>query len=399
MKKIMVFILSLFFIYIPSVSALDFEPTGKNIILYNLNDESILYERDADTKTPIASLTKMMTAIVAIENIENLEEKVAITYNDFLNTYGYSKAGFRVGEEVTYLDLLYGILLPSGADAVNAIVNNTLGEEKFIESMNELAKSLGMDDTSFSNAIGRDDELNYSTASDVAKLLKFAIKNNTFKTIFTSKEYITTNGLKLNSTLNAYQSFLKIDEIKGAKSGFTSGAGRCLASITTLNDVDYLLVIINATPLRYYSAVEESIKVYEYYDQNYSYQTILDDTKFSKTIPIKWSSEKEYEIIVNEDVKKYLKNGEAENLRYEYSGAEEIKLFTAKGSKLGNLKVYNGEELLYETDVLLNKDIKYISFGLYIILGILVLLIILGIIIIKKMQKRRDRKFKAVYDM
>lgn len=399
MKKIMVFILSLFFIYIPNVSALDFEPTGKNIILYNLNDNNILYEKDADVKTPIASLTKMMTALVAIENIEDLDSKVTITYNDFLNTYGYSKAGFRVGEEVTYRDLLYGVLLPSGADAVNAIVNNTLGEEKFVEKMNEMAKSLGMNDTSFSNAIGRDDELNYSTARDLSKLLDYAISSYTFRTIFTTKEYTTTSGLKLNSTLNAYKNFLNIGEIKGAKSGFTSGAGRCLASITTLKDVDYLLIVINAATDRYYSAVEETIKIYEYYDQNYSYQTILDDTKFSKTIPIKWSSEKEYNITIDENIKKYLKNGESDNFKYEYEGMEEIKFFTSKGSKLGTLKVFNGDELLYEKEIFLDKDINYFSASLYVILAITVLIVIMGIILYKRHEKRKERRLKAIYDM
>ena len=173
-----------------------------------------------------------MTSIVAIEKIDDLNEYITITSKDFEGTNGYSKAGFKINDKVTYLDLLYGIILPSGADAVNAVVNNTYGYDEFINKMNELAKKLNLTNTSFSNPIGKDSPTNYSTAKDLSILLKYALKNETFKTIFTTKRYTTTNNIELKSTILRYaNNEIDVNKIAGAKSGFTKDAGRCLASL------------------------------------------------------------------------------------------------------------------------------------------------------------------------
>ena len=260
MKKVILFLFSLFF-FCYSVYADDFDITGEYVTLYNMNEDTLLYSKNDTKKTSIASLTKMMTTLVAIEEIDNLDKIVTIKEKDFEGIVGYSKAGFKVGDKVTYRDLLYGIILPSGADAVNAVVNNTLGYDKFIKKMNETAKKIGMNDTSYANPIGKDDENNYSTSNDLAKLLKYALKNKTFKTIFTTKNYKTSNGLNLESTVNRYENILNTNEIKGAKSGFTKDAGRCLASITTLNNVDYLLVVINSSTTSPYNAIKDTITI------------------------------------------------------------------------------------------------------------------------------------------
>ena len=97
------------------VYAFDFNVESKNIILYNMNDNNIIYEENSNEKVSIASLTKIMTAIVAIENC-NLNDKVTITNQDFIGLDGYAKAGFKAGDKVTYEDLLYALMLPSGAD-------------------------------------------------------------------------------------------------------------------------------------------------------------------------------------------------------------------------------------------------------------------------------------------
>lgn len=391
MKKYIALILSLFFFFPIIVLAEDFDITGENVILYNLNDNMVLYEKNANDKTSIASLTKMMTAMTAIDIIDDLNKEIVIKKEDFYGTEGYSEAGFKVGDKVTYLDLLYGILLPSGADAVNAIVNNTLGNSKFIEKMNENAKKIGLKNTSFSNAIGKDNEANYSTAKDMATLVRYAIKNETFLKIFTTKEYITTNGLKLKSTLNHYSDLLNVTEIKGAKSGFTKGAGRCLASIATLNDVDYLLVVINASKEKPYNAVKDSLTIYDYYKDNYSYQQVIDKDEVITSIPIKWSKEDTYNITALEDIDMYLKNGVSDDLTYKYEGVEEIKKGTKKDTYLGVLKVFNGNEPLTTQDVYLEENIKYYEPMLIIGLIILVLLIIIKLLTKRKRKKRGKR--------
>ncbi len=391
-KRVVSLILLIISFYSINVSAEEFSITAENVILYNLNDDSIIYEKNSEEKVSIASITKIMTALVAINNIADLSDTVVITEDDFAYTSGYSKAGFGVGDTVTYEDLLYGILLPSGADAVNAVVNNTLGFTDFVEEMNALAQSIGMANTSFSNPVGRDSDTNYSTAKDVAKMLEYALNNPEFKKIFTTKEYTTTSGLTLQSTLMPYKDILDINLIAGSKSGFTKSAGRCLASITTLNDVPYLLVVLDSSLDNNYSAVLDSITIYDYYSNNYSYQTILNDALVIDSIPINSSKTKEYEIKANEDISMYLQNDTIDDLTYEYAGVEEIKYNTKKGSKLGTIKVYDDETLLYESDVYLDSDIEYYNFYLMGIIAVIFLFIV--VIIWKTKRRKRHRRRK-----
>lgn len=386
MKKAVFFLFSLFF-FCYSVYADDFDITGEYVTLYNMNEDTLLYSKNDTKKTSIASLTKMMTTLVAIEEIDNLDKIVTIKERDFEGTVGYSKAGFKVGDKVTYRDLLYGIILPSGADAVNAVVNNTLGYDKFIKKMNETAKKIGMNDTSYANPVGKDDENNYSTSNDLAKLLKYALKNKTFKTIFTTKNYKTSNGLNLESTVNRYENILNTNEIKGAKSGFTKDAGRCLASITTLNNVDYLLVVINSSTTSPYNAVKDTITIYDYYNNNYGYKNIINDDTFIKEIPVDFSKEKTYKITGSEDIEKYLKNNT--EVTYIYVGSDKVTFNTKKGSKLGVVKIYDGDVLLATSNVYLENNIEYYPIITYIMIGIAVIFVLL---IIKKIKKKKHRR-------
>ena len=386
MKKVVFFLFSLFF-FCYSVYADDFDITGEYVSLYNMNEDILLYSKNDTKKTSIASLTKMMTTLVAIEEIDNLDKIVTIKERDFEGTVGYSKAGFKVGDKVTYRDLLYGIILPSGADAVNAVVNNTLGYDKFIKKMNETSKRLGMNDTSYANPVGKDDENNYSTSNDLAKLLKYALKNETFKTIFTTKSYKTSNGINLESTVNSYKNILNTDEIKGAKSGFTKDAGRCLASITTLNNVDYLLVVINSSTTSPYNAVKDTITIYDYYNNNYGYKNIINDDTFIKEIPVDFSKEKTYKITGSEDIEKYLKNNA--EVTYEYVGSDKITFSTKKGSKLGVVKIYDGDVLLATSNVYLENNIEYYPIITYVLIGITVIFVLL---IIRKSSKKKHRR-------
>lgn len=386
MKKVVFFLFSLFF-FCYSVYAENFDITGEYVSLYNMNEDILLYSKNDTKKTSIASLTKMMTTLVAIEEINDLDEIVTIKERDFEGTVGYSKAGFKVGDKVTYRDLLYGIILPSGADAVNAVVNNTLGYDKFIKKMNETAKKIGMNDTSYANPVGKDDENNYSTSNDLAKLLKYALKNETFKTIFTTKNYKTSNGINLESTVNSYKNILNTDEIKGAKSGFTKDAGRCLASITTLNNVDYLLVVINSSTTNPYNAVKDTITIYDYYNNNYGYKNIINDDTFIKEIPVDFSKEKTYKITGSEDIEKYLKNNT--EVTYKYVGSDKVTFNTKKGSKLGVVKIYDGDVLLATSNVYLENNIEYYPIITYIMIGIAVIFVLL---IVKKKKKKKHRR-------
>ena len=184
MKKIIIIIILLI---IPlNVFALTYpELNSKKGIVYDLTDNKILYEKDSESISSIASLTKIMTTIVAIENINNYDQVVTFT-NEMkqLVRWDASVAGLKVGDKVTYKDLLYASILPSGADATIALALSTSGSIKnFTDKMNAKAKELGLNNTSFVNVTGLDEENHYSTAKDVLDLLKYALNNKLFKEI------------------------------------------------------------------------------------------------------------------------------------------------------------------------------------------------------------------------
>ena len=183
MKKLLTLIL-IFIVFTVKVNALDLNISSKTAILYNLDNGEVLYEKNADEKVPIASLTKIMTALITLENIQDLNKQIILINNDFegLIEANAVTAGFTKGEIVTYKDLLYGLLLPSGADAAKALARNVAGsEEKFIQKMNEKVKELNLKQTNFSTVIGLDDENNYSTARELSIIFKEALKTKISK--------------------------------------------------------------------------------------------------------------------------------------------------------------------------------------------------------------------------
>ena len=398
MKKIFKILIIFLFINVNIVKAEEFDITADNVILYNLNDSSVLYEFESEESVSIASLTKIMTTIVAIENIDNLDTEVVVTKEAFVGIEDYSKMGLKVGNVVTYRDLLYGIMLPSGADAVNVLALNLSGSvNEFVNLMNEKVSELGLTGTHFDNPIGMDSKDNYSTAKDISKILLYGLKNDTFKEIFYTKEYTVSSINKtIQSTLVNYSKYLGLDtdSIMGAKSGFTDEAGLCLASTAIIDDVNYLLVVIGSDTDNRANAIKDSIEIYDYYSGNYSYRKVVSKDDVVKKLNIKYGYVKEYEIKNTEDIYLYLQNSIRKNrIKYVYDGVEELNYFIKKNDKLGTVKVMYEGNVLTSYDVYLNEEIKYYHPILY---GIIILSFIVMIISLKKMISRKKKKKRKV---
>ena len=396
-KNKILLILFIFFVGSCNVWAQDFDITSKNVILYNMNDNEVIYEKNSNEKVEIASLTKIMTAIVAIEKSDDLNKQVVIDNRTLKGIEDYAQAGFKVGDKVSIMDLLYGVLLPSGADAVNAIAINAFGgKDKFVSLMNEEAKKIGLKDTEFDNPIGMDSKNNYSTASDLGKLLSYALKNDTFKKVYTTKRYkIDSLNLTLKSTLLTYGKTMNVDNIKGAKSGFTDGAGLCLASIANYSDVDYMLVVLGASPTVKSNAVRDSLEIYNYYDKNYGYKKVIKEGQLLKKIKVKWGKKKVYEAKSDKDVSKYLKKSiSTDDLSYDYKGLEEINYKNKKGDKLGVVDVKYNDKLLVSYDVYLNENLKYYHPVIYSIIAISIILMLISLKMISSSKSRKKKKRK-----
>jgi D-alanyl-D-alanine carboxypeptidase (penicillin-binding protein 5/6) len=230
---------------------------SRNIILVRTGDRKVLYSKNSSEVIYPASLTKIMTAITAIENLGDLDRQVTLSPNIFdkLNKEDASMAGFLPGEAVDARDLLYGMLLPSGAECCVGFAEYISGsEEELVKLMNEKAEELGMDHTHFTNTTGLQSLDHYTTVGDLALLLEYALQNDTFRDIFTSKKHTTepTNlhpdGITFSSTMfkNLDSADFKDGTILGGKTGFTSEAGLCLASLAVKDNEEYILITAGA---------------------------------------------------------------------------------------------------------------------------------------------------------
>ena len=352
-------------------------------------------------------MTKIMTGIVAIENIDNLDTKVKITNADYKGIWeaNLATAGFKVGEEVTYRDLLYGLMLPSGAEAAQSLAINIAGSvDNYINLMNQKAVELGLKNTHFVNPTGLDDEEHYSTVEDVATIFKYAIKNEEFLEIIKTKKYTTSNGrITFTSTIEKAKTKygLSMDYVLGGKTGTTGDAGYCLATIANYNGVEYMLVTAktifpSTQPLNYLDAKT----IYEYFMNNYAYHNVL--SKEDKLVSIKTKYAKKDEVIfyANKELDMYLENTyDKDDLIYKYSGIEEIPYDMEKGTKLGVVEVYSDDTLLTTVDIVLSETLefdllKYLDGHKLEVIGILLVIIIMIGLIIYMMKKKKKNKKK-----
>ena len=354
MKKV-VLVLASFMLFICNVKAYPGVSTN-HIYYYNLTEDKMFYEENAEDEVDIASLTKITSAIVAIEHIDNLDEEFILTGDDLYGTSGLSVAGFKPGDKVTYRDLLYGLLLPSGAECAKALSTTAFkNTEDMVAAMNELATKLKLEHTHYTNTIGIDDDEHYSSAKDIATVLQYALKNPTFYEIFTSRTYEASNGLLLKSTLQSTNEKLELDldYILGSKSGFTYAAGRCLASLATHNDEQYILVITNSNANSDISHIVDADKLYQDFFNNYSYRAVI--AKDDVITTVKTYNDKDVNFIAKKDYKYFLKNGT--NIKIVYDGEKILHKDLKVGDKVGKFTILaDGEELITE-DLFLEESI------------------------------------------
>ena len=404
MKKY-IFLLISFFCYLFPVQAIDLETYSKNILLYNLDENTVLYEKSANEQIAIASLTKLMTAVVAIEHVSSLDEKVKLTYKDFegLVEANASIAGFRIGQNPTYRDLLYGLLLPSGADAALALARNVAGSrERFVEMMNEKAKELGLVNTHFVNETGLDAKGHYSTLKEVAILFKYALKNEELSKIIKSDRYTMSDRsftVQSSTSKNIKRYGLSMDYLLGGKTGTTSDAGLCLASIASKNGTNYMLITARApydkkAPYHFYDAKT----IYEYFMSNYENKKVIESGDTLLTLSTQYAKEDTVNFKAKEDILKYVpKLFDEKDLVYTYDGVDTVSYKTKVGEKLGVLEVKYKGELLAKVDIVLDMRLsfdlmKYIEAHLIYILEIGIMLVV--ILFISFLCKKRKRKRK-----
>ena len=248
MKKILLLLVCFFPI---GVNALDMpEINSEAAIVYDMDADTVVLDKNSDEVRSIASLTKIMTVLTAIENIDDFNATVTITGEMLAGIYwNASVAGLKVGNTVTYMDLLYAAILPSGADATQVLAYAVSGNvSDFVGKMNELALRIGTTNTHYVNTTGLDQDGAYSTAYDQMLILSYALENPIFRTVYTTKNYTLTNGLQVEASVSKYNRVLNLDTSKiiGSKTGNTTNAGLCMSALFYHKDHEMLLITLGA---------------------------------------------------------------------------------------------------------------------------------------------------------
>ena len=278
-----------------------------NCIVMDMDSGRVLYESNKDKKMLIASTTKIMTAVIAIEN-KNLDSIVTIG-GEVLKMYG-TNIYIEPGEKISLRDLLYGLLLRSGNDAAVSIANYvSSNEEKFVELMNKKAKRLGMNNTVFNNPHGLDDETqNYSTPYDMAILMKYANSLMDFVEISGTKKWTATTNKKTYVWYNRNKLLFNYKYLTGGKTGYTPKAGKSLVSTASKNNLNLIFVTLDNN--NHYEVQKD---IYEYLFNNYKKVLLIDKNNitfnnskyndlyinYSFSYPLKPDEEKDIQIIVD----------------------------------------------------------------------------------------------------
>lgn len=367
---------------IETSSQIETEPTlnSRIALVYDRTSGNVIYEKNGYKTVPMASTTKIMTAIVVLENA-NLQDTVTVEKK--AAGTGGSRLGLKVGDKITVNDLLYGLLLRSGNDAAVALAIHVGGSiEGFATLMNQKANELNLNNTNFETPHGLDSKNHYTTAYELAKMADYALKKEKFKKIVgTQNCNITISGVQRNiSNTNELLGYL--NGVYGVKTGFTNGAGRCLVTACKRDNLDIITVVLGADTKKIRTS--DSIKLIEYIYNNFEMVNIQEkvNEKFNQ-----WKEINKNRISINKGVTNNMKI-DLEEMQFEEMPINkkikdniEIKVNTIfnfdapveEGKIIGNLKIFiDDNEIqtlnIYNTENIRKKEIKdYIKQFMYVI--------------------------------
>lgn len=360
MKKYLVVLILISFFFIPCVNAEDLVPNAKSAILIEESTGKILYEKNSDEKRAPASMTKVMSMLLIMEALDNkqisLNDEVTISQN--AADMGGSQLFLQPNQTAKVEDLLKGIAVASGNDAVVAMAEKIAGsEEKFVDMMNKKAKELGLKNTQFKNPHGLDEEGHYTSAHDMAIMAKELIKHKNILN-YTSiyEEYLTkSDGTKLwMVNTNKLVKFYK--GVDGLKTGFTQTAGYCLTATAMKNNTRLISVVMGEDTSANRST--DTVNLLNYGFNSYKVNTIIKKEKNIAKVKVNKGKEDKVYIRTKENVNELLNVNEKAK---KYILVPEVKNITAPvkvGEKVGILKIKYQNKVVKEVDLTVSKNIK-----------------------------------------
>jgi len=312
--------------------------TSEAIVVMDMNTKRIFYEKNKDKQRLVASISKIMTALLAIES--NRLDEVVVVDESILKSYG-SGIYIQIGEELTLRDLVYGLMLRSGNDAALMIANFISGsEEEFAKKMNEKAKEIGMKNSLFNNSSGLDNiKGNYSTAYDMALLTSYVMEYEEYRNIVKTKKYTLKTNYKTYIWYNKNK-LLDLDYITGGKTGFTEKARRTLVSTGRVSDIDVVVVTLNDG-----NDWQTHKNMYDYVLENYGNYLIYEKDNFD----IKDDTYYKGEFYLDKDIYVPLRNYEEESISSKIK-LEKLKNYKS-GTVIGTVEIYLKDKLLTSEEI------------------------------------------------
>lgn len=415
---------------------LPFEPNSKAIYMLNLDTDTVVYEQNADLQLPPASLTKVMTAIVALESITDLEGTVvkapSYLYDEF---YGLnvSNADIKQGEEVRMLDLLYALMLPSACEAAS-IIADYIGDgniTEFVELMNKKAKELGANDTVFMNAHGLYNEQQVTTARDIAAITKYALDIPMFVKITSTRSYqmpatnkhaepyyITHTNHMMSKTRGGD---LYYEYVKGVKTGSLPEVGKNLVSTASKDGYNYLLATIgapdkdaNGAPYPKNGAFVDAKKLYEWAFSSFKQTQIVRQGEVVDETSVKLGQGQDFvTLLAKEDISALLPvDSDITTIQRIKQTAKDVRAPVKQGTVLGVMDLKLNDEIIASVDLVASEDVER-SVLLYsldvagrflqntlvqILLGVLLLLIVLFMLMkarYRKIRRLRNERLRS----
>lgn len=405
-------LLSLSIIFSPFVNAEEEIPdiASPSALLMDYSSGKILYEKNINEKRYPASLTKIMTAIIVLENCE-LSDIATVSYDAVMSlSSGYVTANLQIGEELTVEQLLYVLMVGSSNDAAIVLAEHVSGSvEKFADLMNEKAKELGCTSTNFVNPNGAHDENHYSTAYDLALMARYAMKNETFRTLVSTTSYTlpTTNKYDREDRIfRTTNSLLHLDTsdradnyyyqyATGIKTGFTTPAGNCLIASANKNNLELITVVLGAGQTKdgLSQRYLDTLSLFDYGYNTYTLKQIINKGGIIQTLNIKNATRKtkKVEAVVANDVYALMKQVDKDSaVLPEINLNDNLKAPLKKGDVIGSV-TYTVEGIQYTEDLLANNDVKKSRFLLKLAILIIIVLILWMYAKNKKIKSKKQR--------
>lgn len=366
MKKFVFLFVSLF-LFIPSVFAEDsnkLAPNAKSAILIETSTGKVLYENNSHEKLPPASMTKMMSLLLIMESIDagviNYDDMITVSAN--ASAMGGSQILLETGEKMSVEDLLKGIAVASGNDAVVALAEAIAGtEENFVDMMNKRANELGLTDTNFKNCHGLDEENHYSSAHDMAIIANELVKHQKildFSSIY--ETYLRKGTTKEIWLVNTNKLVRFKDGVDGLKTGYTDNSGYCLTATMKKNNMRLIAVVMGEAD----SGVRnnEVSGMLDYGFAQYSLKNILKANTVVDSVNLYKSKQEKVDLVSLDDVNILYRKIDKEP-KYTYKiKRNKIPANIKKGSVVGSISLYDKSNKLIKTvDLVVNEDIKKLN--------------------------------------